>query len=211
MIEEIANCYSGGTPSRSNPKNYGGAISWVKSGEVDSRDIGSTGESLTEDGLKNSSAKIVPAGSTLIAMYGATAGKVGKLEIDAATNQAVLALVPNALVDHNYLYYAASNATNDLLKKVQGSGQPNLTAGLIRKQKVYLPDLIEQRHIVHILSAWDTAIEKTEKLIEAKEKRFSWLIKSLISDQCRNWEHLQTEKIFKGVSEKKMVAKSCFR
>lgn len=68
---------------------------------------------------------------------------------------------------------------------------------------VVVPPLNIQKTIVELMTTWNTAIEKTERLIEAKEKRFSWLIKSLISDQCRNWEHLQTEKIFKGVSEKK--------
>lgn len=81
--------------------------------------------------------------------------------------------------------------------------QSNLNPTTFKKHfYIPLPDLSKQTSILNVLLTWDTAIEKTEKLIKAKEKWFKWFIKSLICDQCSHWEHLHAEKIFKGISEK---------
>lgn len=82
------------------------------------------------------------------------------------------------------------------------TGQPLISQGPIHSLIAAIPGIKDQQAIALLAITWDTVIEKTEKLIEAKEKWFSWLIKSLISDPCKHWEHLQTEKIFKSISEK---------
>lgn len=83
------------------------------------------------------------------------------------------------------------------------TGQPLISQGPIHSLKIVIPSINDQQAIAHLARTWDIAIEKMEKLIKTKEKRFSWLIKSLIGNQCGHWDHLQTEKIFKTISEKK--------
>ena len=93
-LGDICRTASGGTPSRTNAGYYGGVIPWVKSGELPDGIVSSIEETITEVGLKNSSAKVFPKGTVLLALYGATVGKVGILPCDAATNQAVCAIFP---------------------------------------------------------------------------------------------------------------------
>ena len=106
----VADWGAGGTPSRSEPNFYGGEIPWIKSGELNSRYIKTTEESSTEEAIKSSSAKIFPAGSVAIAMYGATIGKTAILGIDASTNQACAVGTPvKGLIGKEYLYRLLQN------------------------------------------------------------------------------------------------------
>ena len=103
-LSEVAKTTSGGTPSRKNPENYGGDILWVKSGELQNEYVTDSEEKITEVGMTSSSAKIMPAGTILFAMYGATAGAVAKLGVPAATNQAICCITPNHnLITDTYL------------------------------------------------------------------------------------------------------------
>ena len=166
-IEEVADTYSGGTPKRSRSECFGGGIPWVKSGELNQGRIRATEETLSVVGLKSSSAQWVPASSALIAMYGATSGTVGFLEINATINQAVLAVIGKpGLAASEYLFHALAASTRKLLSRVQGSGQPNLNGKLIRSLLIPVPPLPEQRKIVAILSSVDDAIEKTQAVTD---------------------------------------------
>lgn len=88
-ISDFAKTTSGGTPSRKNPEFYTGDIPWIKSGDLNDGNVSEATEFITEKALKGSSAKLFPAGTLTIALYGATIGKLGALTIEAATNQAV--------------------------------------------------------------------------------------------------------------------------
>src|SRR5690606_20534806 len=88
-LGEVFKTTSGGTPSRRNANYYNGSIPWVKSGELDKGIINETEEKISKEALKNSSAKIFPKGTLLIALYGATIGKLSFLGIEASTNQAI--------------------------------------------------------------------------------------------------------------------------
>ena len=103
-LEEVAQTSSGGTPSRGNKKFYNGKIPWIKSGELPDGEIMSVEESVTEEALEYSSAKLLLPGTLLIAMYGATVGKLGILTFPAATNQAICAIHPNDELDRDYLF-----------------------------------------------------------------------------------------------------------
>src|SRR4051812_32859977 len=108
LIAKLGNVFkttSGGTPSRKNPDYFKGNIPWVKSGELESNVIVETEEKISEEAIKNSSAKLFPKGTLLIALYGATIGKLARLGIDAATNQAVCGIFENEEHDHQYLYW----------------------------------------------------------------------------------------------------------
>ena len=93
-LGELGDWTSGGTPSRSHPEYYGEGIPWVKTGDLPDRPLYEVPESVTALGIKNSAAKRLPEGTLLVAMYGATIGKLGLLKVEAATNQACAALLP---------------------------------------------------------------------------------------------------------------------
>jgi type I restriction enzyme S subunit len=202
-LSSFTECFSGGTPSRSKSEFYEGSIPWVKSGEVNNRFIYDTEEKISESAIRESSAKLVNPNSILVAMYGATAGKVAVLKVLAATNQAVLAMNP---VDSNlcsdFLFWVMEYEAARLMKKVQGAAQPNLSKNLIGNHKVALPPLPEQKAIAALLSTWDEAIEKTERLIQAKEANLKGQIQKLISQRCDSWPHIKPKKIFDTITEK---------
>lgn len=169
-IGNIARTYAGGTPSRSVVSFYKGDIPWVKSTEVNRKSIKHTDEHISKEALAGSSAKLIPMKTPLIAMYGATAGQVSFLEIEATANQAVLALVPNEL-NSKFLFYVLSSLKEKIVFLAQGSGQPNLSKSLVDGQKIKFPkDSNEQMEIVSILESIDTVIEKTEDLVAKYEQ-----------------------------------------
>ena len=132
-LSNLTKSFAGGTPNRSKAEYYNGTIPWIKSGEVNQRYIYDAEEHITSEGLKNSSAKIVKANSVLVAMYGATAGKVALLKTNATTNQAVLSISaenPTQLCN-NYLFWVLTSQTDVMLNACQGAAQPNLSKGLI--------------------------------------------------------------------------------
>ena len=163
-VGDISDTYAGGTPLRSNKEYYGGNIRWVKSGEVNLGEIFDTKEKITESGLKNSSAKQIPENTVLVAMYGATAGKVGILRVKGTANQAVLA-VPNNKGKFNYkfMYYLLSSKTNKLVNSTQGTGQPNLSKFLVDNLEIQLPPITDQEAIAEVLSTVDARLDIVER------------------------------------------------
>jgi type I restriction enzyme S subunit len=147
-ISDFAKTTSGGTPSRKNPEYYTGQIPWIKSGDLNDGNVSQATEFITEEALKNSSAKLFPAGTLMIALYGATIGKLGILTIDAATNQAVCGIFVPEEVETKYLFYFLLHHRRELVKKGAGGAQPNISQGIVRDIKVPLPPLPEQRRIV---------------------------------------------------------------
>lgn len=144
-LGDVATTTSGGTPNRSVPANYGGGIPWVKSGELHAGLVTETEETISTQGLSSSSAKLLPTGTVLLAMYGATAGVVGRLGMDAATNQAICAITPGPSLDPEYLIAALRAQTDQLVAKASGGAQPNLSQGIIRDILIPLPSLEEQQ------------------------------------------------------------------
>jgi type I restriction enzyme, S subunit len=183
-IGEAADCYSGGTPDRGNKNLFGGGIPWVKSGEITSSKILSTEETLNESGLSASSAKWVPSGSTLIAMYGANAGQVGRLGVDATTNQAILAIVPNIdIVDPEYIYHSVLAVIPSLMRKLQGSGQPNLSAGIVKDEKIFLPDKNNQKQIARTATILNDVLNNLEDQLKTLRSQKRSLTQRLLTGQ----------------------------
>jgi type I restriction enzyme S subunit len=175
-LREIATWSSGGTPSRAHPEYYGGSIPWIKTGELRENIIVDTEERLTQLGLEKSSAKLFPIGTVLVAMYGATIGRVALLGIDAATNQACAAAIPIAeRVKSRYLFYLLQAQKDALVKKGQGGAQPNISQGLIKEHQILLPTLQEQQEIVRRV---ESLFSKADDL-EAQYKEALELIESL--------------------------------
>lgn len=123
-MQEIAQWGSGGTPSRKVSEYYNGDISWVKTGELNDDYIFETEEHITQEAISHSSAKIYPTDTVVIAMYGATIGKVGILGISAATNQACACAIVKPSTDYKYLFYYAQSQKDDFIKKVRAELNP---------------------------------------------------------------------------------------
>ncbi len=171
-INRFCKTGSGGTPSTSKKDiYYGGSIPWVKSGELDDALILSTEETLTDIGLSESSAKWIPAGAILVAMYGATVGKTALLGINATSNQAICHIVPNPQIAENrYLWYALRHSFPRLIAKRVGGAQPNISQKIISQLSLDIPPLSEQRRIVEILDQAD-ALRKKRAEADAKAAR----------------------------------------
>ncbi len=170
-LGEVCDTTSGGTPSRREPKYYNGNIPWVKSGELDKGLITDTEEKISEEAIKNSSAKIFPKGTLLIALYGATIGKLAFLGIDAATNQAVCGIYKNEIVDSNFLYNFLFHKKSKLVKQGFGGAQPNISQTILKDLDISLPPLPTQHAIVAKIEALLSEVDKgTETLRQARQQ-----------------------------------------
>lgn len=170
-IAEICFTTSGGTPSRKRPEYYNGEIPWVKSGELDKGVIYKTEEYITKQAVEESSAKVFPKGTLLIALYGATIGKIGFLGVDAATNQAICGLFHNNHIHlkyvANYLYFSR----NKLIEKGAGGAQPNISQSILKELQLPLPPLEEQQRIVNKIEELFSELDKgIEALKTAQEQ-----------------------------------------
>lgn len=140
---------AGGTPLRSRKAFYdGGDIPWLLSGEVSQGEIRATTRYITQEGLDNSSAKVFPEGTVVVAMYGATAGEVGILRIPAATNQAVCGILPNDAFLPEFLFYVFRHRKAELVAQAAGNAQPNISQAKVRRMAVPVLSLHQQREIV---------------------------------------------------------------
>ncbi|MBQ2923614.1 MAG: restriction endonuclease subunit S [Tyzzerella sp.] len=162
-LGQIGVWQSGGTPSRSNKSYYGGNIPWLKTGDLNDGIITDIPESITEEAVANSSAKLNPAGSVLIAMYGATIGKLGILTFPATTNQACCACIQYDAVIQDYLFYFLLSQRNEFIAKGGGGAQPNISKEIIIGTEIPIPPLAEQERIVYEIKHWFTLIGQIEQ------------------------------------------------
>lgn len=143
---------AGGTPLKSKKEYYeGGNIPWLLSGEVSQGEITTATNFITHKGLENSSARLFPPNTVLVAMYGATAGQVGILRFPASTNQAVCGILPNEHFLPEFLFYFFMHKKDDLVAQASGNAQPNISQIKIRNMDVPEASLAEQQRIVAIL------------------------------------------------------------
>ena len=146
-LGSIGNWQSGATPSRLQKEYYGGIIPWLKTGDLNDGIITNIPEFITEKALAETSVKLNPSGSVLIAMYGATIGKVGILSFPATTNQACCACVDYKLEQMYLFYFLLANREN-FIKMGGGGAQPNISKEKIINTVISLPPLKEQHRIV---------------------------------------------------------------
>jgi len=184
-IGDIAQTSSGGTPNRAKKEYYNGNIPWVKSSELKDNIIYDTEEKITGEGLQNSSAKILPKGTLLVAMYGATIGKTGILGMDAAMNQAICAIWPNKMFDLNFLKHYIIFGRERLVSISSGGAQPNISQEIIRAFKIPLPSLQEQQRIAEILSTVDEKLETLRQERVKLERVKQWFMEELLTGRIR--------------------------
>ena len=169
-VGDLFNVKTGGTPSRVKSEFYlNGTVPWVKTQELVDSVIYDTDEKITQEAIKNSNAKVFPKNSIILAMYGATVGKLGILGIDASTNQACATFIPNENSDIKFLYYILLRNRQRIISEATGSAQQNLSIERIRNFEFNFPSLPTQKKIAEILSAYDSKIENNSKIIKNLE------------------------------------------
>lgn len=183
-LGEIANTSSGGTPSR-NKKEYweNGNIKWLKSGELNDGYIDFIEENITEEAIKNSSAKIFQKGTLLIAMYGATAGKLGILNLDSTTNQAICAFLhkdKNIKFLEKFLFYFLFFLRDKIIKDSFGGAQPNINQTYIKNLQIPLPPIKEQEQIASHLDELSSHVKNLKQNYQAQIKNLQELKNSLL-------------------------------
>lgn len=186
-LGQIARITSGGTPDRSEPTFWNGAIPWVTTGEVKFNTIIETAEKITEKGLHQSSAKLFPPGTLLMAMYGQgkTRGQVAKLGIEATTNQACAAILVHDGYDPDF-YFQYLSAQYELLRALGNSGtQQNLNAGILKGLVVPIPPESHQRLIVGLLASLDQAIRAIADRVQLLKAEKTALMADLLTGKRR--------------------------
>ncbi len=177
---------SGGTPLTSRENYYfPRQIPWVKTKEVNYCRITDAETYISQEGLDNSSAKLIPANSVIVAMYGQgdTAGRVAINKIPVATNQACCNLIiDEAKADYRFIYYKLSTMYEKLVLLKNGGAQPNLNAAIIKNLEINIPNLEVQHNIADILSAYDDLIENNQKQIKLLEEAAQRLYKEWFVD-----------------------------
>jgi len=174
---------SGGTPSRRKKEYYNGTIKWLKTKELNDANIYETEEHISEEALRNSSAKIYPKNTIVMAMYGATVGKLGIIKQPMSTNQACCCMVVDEKkADFRYLFYQLIYSRNKLISLANGAAQQNLNSQIIKNYEICIPPLPIQKKIVHILSTLDEKIELNRKMNETLEAMAQAIFKSWFVD-----------------------------
>ena len=176
IIGNIATTFSGGTPSSTNSTFYTGEIPFIRSGEISKT---STELMINEKAISNSSAKMVETGDLLYALYGATSGEVAISKINGAINQAVLCIRSQESIAYIFNYLKMKK--DQILKTYIQGGQGNLSASIIKKVDIDLPNLEEQKLIGHFFNKFDDYIEiQSDKVELLKERKKGFLQKMFV-------------------------------
>jgi len=147
-VGQIGSWSAGATPSRTNLEYYDGTIPWLKTGDLNDAYINEVPEFISQLALEKTSVRLNPIGSVLMAMYGATIGKLGILNIEATTNQACCACIVYKGIDNKYLFYYLMCQRKVYIKMGAGGAQPNISKDKIVNSLLPLPPLEEQKRIV---------------------------------------------------------------
>ena len=181
-LGEVIESYSGGTPSVGVKEYYGGQIPFIRSAEINSE---ITELFLTEEGLKNSSARLVDVGDILYALYGATSGEVGRARLKGAINQAILAIKPHADYDSEYLAQWLRKSKHSIIETYLQGGQGNLSGAIVKELSVDFPSLKEQTHIGAFLQQLDHLINLHQRKLEKLERLKKGVMQKLFSQEVR--------------------------
>lgn len=217
-LENIAEWGSGGTPSRKRKEYYNGNIPWIKTGELNNGYIFNSEEKITELGLKNSSAKLYPINTVIIAMYGATIGKVGILSIEATTNQACACAIVYKNILFKYVFHYLIYQKEAFINKSKGGAQPNLSQEIIKKHEIPLPPINEQQRIVERIESLFVKLDRAKELIENtlaqfEQNKMAILHKAFTGEltakwrkenniDLSSWKKCELKEVFKVVKDK---------
>ena len=177
-VGEVSESYSGGTPSVGVKEYYGGQIPFIRSAEINSE---ITELFLTEEGLKNSSARLVAVGDILYALYGATSGEVGRARLKGAINQAILAIKPHTDYDSEYLAQWLRKSKHSIIETYLQGGQGNLSGTIVKELSVDFPSLKEQKAIGDFFRQLDNLITLHQRKLEEMKNQKKALMQLLLT------------------------------
>ncbi|NYV66362.1 restriction endonuclease subunit S [Bacillus sp. Gen3] len=177
---------SGTTPPSNNNIYYDGGIPWLNTGDLKDGEIESTTKTITEEAIKEySTLKLYPKGSLVMAMYGATIGKLGITKFETTTNQACCVMAQPINTNSKFIFYWLMGNRKEIINLSQGGGQPNINQNIIKNLKLYLPNHDEQQAIANFLddktSEIDSLIADKEKLIELLEEKRQAIITEAVT------------------------------
>lgn len=191
-IDSFTSVITGGTPSTGKEEFWNnGDIPWLNSGELKQNIITKSSNFITESGLKNSSTKLMPTDTILIALTGTTTGKVGYLTFEACANQSVTGILPS---DHHvpkYLYYYLNSIRKKVINDAYGGAQPHISQAYVKKIKIPLPSLETQKRIAQILDDAATLRDKTEQLLKEYDSLAQSTFLEMFGDPIinpKNWD-----------------------
>jgi len=191
-LGDIIRITSGGTPLTSKREYYdNGTIRWVKTGDLKKQYLFETPDRITQLGLENSSAKIFPINTVLIAMYGATIGNCSILKIAASTNQACAALLPTKNINEEYLYFYLRTIKQQLIDQGVGGGQPNISATILKQTNFPLIPLGDQIQIANILSKAEALIGQRKESLRLLDEFLRSTFLEMFGDPVRNEKEWQ--------------------
>ncbi len=193
-LGEVSNIILGGTPNKNKEEYWNdGTIPWMSSGEVNKKTIYNTDNFITQIGYDNSSATMVPANSTVIALagQGKTRGLVARIKIALSTNQSLATLVPKVNMNNDYLYYYLENQYIKLRKVSSGDGsRGGLNKDILKKYQILIPSLPVQEYVVSILDKFDALINDISqglpKEIELRQKQYEYYREKLLDFKRSN-------------------------
>ena len=191
-VGEVSESYSGGTPSVGVKEYYGGQIPFIRSAEINSE---ITELFLTEEGLKNSSARLVAVGDILYALYGATSGEVGRARLKGAINQAILAIKPHTDYDSEYLAQWLRKSKHSIIETYLQGGQGNLSGTIVKELSVDFPSLKEQKAIGDFFRQLDNLITLHQRKCALLFSPFQAFISMMFTTSTFSWEQRKFEEI----------------
>lgn len=165
-VSDFAEVITGGTPSTRNTEYWDGDIPWINSGALNNGDIKTASKYITELGLKNSSAKLMPKDSVLVALTGATTGQVGYLTFEASANQSVTGILPSKEHYPRYLYYYFKTQRAKIMGDAFGGAQPHINQKYVKDFKIPLPPLDDQKRIAHLLGKVEGLIARRKQHLQ---------------------------------------------
>ena len=174
-VGNVGSWSAGATPSRTNPEYYSGNVPWLKTGDLNDGYVSEVPEYISELALQKTSVRLNPAGSVLMAMYGATIGKLGILEVPMTTNQACCACIPFDGLYNKYLFYFLMGNRKNFIKMGEGGAQPNISKDKIVNYPIAIPPFAEQQRIVAKIEELLPLIDRYEQAwsrLEGFNKRF---------------------------------------
>ncbi len=213
-LGEVSTIKSGGTPSRAIKEYWNGDIPWVKISDISKEYVDKTDEFITVEGLKNSSTNIFPKGTILFTIF-ATIGKVGILDIDATTNQAIAGITPNSeIVNSKFLTYSLRELALSLENQGKGVAQKNINLSILKSTKIPLPPLPEQKRIVAKLDSIFSHLELAKQglvkipvlLKQFRQAVLTQGVTGKLTEQWRNgkeledWTSVSSSKIFEFIT-----------
>ena len=198
-IKEFAEVVTGGTPNTKKSEYWSdGNIPWLPSGACKDSTIYKSDTFITQLGLDNSSAKMMPKGTVIIALTGATTGKLGILGIDACANQSVTGIIPNENFINKYLFYYLKSIREKILNDSYGGAQKHISQGYVKDIEVFLPDLMVQEKIANVLDKAQQLIDKRKEQIEVLDELVKSRFIEMFGDPVTNpkgWKYPKIEEV----------------